>query len=206
MNNPKLRASPIYRSLNTKRLNLLEALLLSLVINTTSFISPVNAQSTDVTPQSPAQSAPPVSPPLPIEPVRQKSYIGVGPAFGLGGSSTALSTGGLAVFSKTVLTDNLSIHSTNVYFGSSIPSSSANLTIDFPIRDSNSGKILFSPFLGGGVMTRNENRGLYISPHATGGIDLPLSMGFTATIHLDVGFPNNRKADIGLLTGVGFSF
>ena len=62
-----------------------------------------------------------------------------------------------------------------------------------------------SPFIGGGVMFRNEN-GLKIAPHVTGGVDVPLSRNITGTVQLNVGLPSDRKADMGLLLGVGYSF
>jgi hypothetical protein len=107
---------------------------------------------------------------------------------------------------KKVLSDNLSIRNSSVIFGSRIPSSNVSLTVDFPIRNEDSGDILVSPFLGGGAAIRNEDGTIYVSPHATAGIDLPLPMGVTGLVHLNMGFPANRQADIGLLIGVGFNF
>jgi hypothetical protein len=153
----------------------------------------------------PPEPTPPPEPAPPSVESRPKGYIGVGAAFGLGGSSTALATGGLTIFSKKPLSDNLSIHNTNVVFGSSIPSSAIDLTLDLPIRDSDTGKILYSPFIGAGAMLRNENGSIYVSPHLTAGVDLPM-LDFTPTIRVSVGFPNDRPADIGLILGVGTSF
>ena len=181
------------------------SILLSLVVsNTMLTTAPVAAQSNDPTPPAPAQPAAP-DPPSPYESTRPSNYIGIGPSFGFGGASTALSTGGLAIFSKRVLTDTLSIHTTAAIFGVSVPSVATDLTLDLPVRDEESGEIVFSPFVGAGIMVWNENSETRISPHLTVGVDLPL-LDFTPTIRLDVGFPADRQADIGLIIGVGFSF
>lgn len=142
---------------------------------------------------------------LTTEAIRQRGYIGVGVSIGLTGNTSALGTGGFSLFSKTVFTDNLSMHNNSVIFGTGISSSSSNLTVDFPIRDAGSQQIIVSPFIGGGVMFRNED-GLKIAPHVTGGVDVPLSRNITGTVQLNVGLPSDRKADMGLLLGVGYSF
>ncbi|MBD2177605.1 hypothetical protein H6F42_11845 [Pseudanabaena sp. FACHB-1998] len=139
------------------------------------------------------------------EAIRQRGYIGVGGSIGLSGNTSALGTGGFSLFSKTVFTDNLSMHNNTVIFGTGISSSSSNLTVDFPIRDASSQQIIVSPFIGGGVMFRNEN-GLKIAPHVTGGVDVPISRNIMGTVQLNVGLPSDRKADMGLLLGVGYSF
>jgi hypothetical protein len=144
--------------------------------------------------------------PDPIEQFQQQSYIGIGPAFGLAGTSSSLSTGGLAILYKNTFSENFSLQGTSVVFGSSIPYASAALTINFPIRDEDSGYIEFSPFLGGGVAARNENGSVYISPHLTGGVDFPLPIGVTGTIHLDAAFPESRPAEIGIIMGIGSNF
>lgn len=144
--------------------------------------------------------------PKPVaESIRQRGYIGVGRSIGLSGNTSALGTGGFSLFSKTVFTDNLSMHNNTVILGTGISSSSSNLTVDFPIRDADSQQIIVSPFIGGGVMFRNED-GLKIAPHVTGGVDVPLSRNITGTVQLNVGLPSERKADMGLLLGVGYSF
>lgn len=139
------------------------------------------------------------------EVTRQRGYIGVGGTIGLSGNTSALGTGGFSIFSKTIFTGNLSMHNSTVIFGSSISSSSSNFTVDFPIRDADSQQIILSPFIGGGVMFRNED-GLKIAPHVTGGVDVPLSRNITGTMQLNVGLPSDRKADMGLLLGIGYSF
>ncbi|MEA5616612.1 hypothetical protein VB711_01985 [Cronbergia sp. UHCC 0137] len=54
-------------------------------------------------------------------------------------------------------------------------------------------------------MTRNVN-GLKISPHVTGGVDVPVSSALTGTVRLNVGFPSEKKADMGVLLGIGYNF
>ena len=123
------------------------------------------------------------------EPPSAKSYIGLGGTIGLSGNNTALGTGGLAILSRNVLNDLLSIHSNNVVFGTAIPSASNALTLNFPIRDSTTQEIVVSPFLGAGIQLRNID-GLYISPLAVGGVDIPLNKSLTGTIRLEAAFPN----------------
>lgn len=182
----------------------IDTFLLAIVLSLTVAIAPGFAQSNDPPPPTPAEEAPL---PTTIPPAQQRSYIGIGPAFGLSGSSTSLSSGGLGIFSKKVLSDTFSIRNSNVFFGSRIPSSTLALTVDFPIRNEDSGDIAFSPFLGGGAAIRNEDGTIYVSPHATAGVDLPLPIGgITGVFRVDMTFPSDREADIGMLFGVGLSF
>jgi hypothetical protein len=167
---------------------------------TAGIAAPIFAQS------PPPPAAEPTPLPTTIPPASQRSYIGIGPAIGLSGSSTALSSGGLALFNRGLISDNLSIRNTAVIFGSRISSSTVAITLDFPIRNPESGDITLSPFIGGGLSIRGEDSGTYISPHATAGIEVPLPIGVTGLLHLDTVFPSNRAADVGLLIGVGFNF
>jgi hypothetical protein len=139
------------------------------------------------------------------EPPSAKSYIGLGGTIGLSGNNTALGTGGLAILSRKVFNDLLSIHSNNVVFGSAIPSSSNALTLNFPIRDSTTQEIVVSPFLGAGIQLRNID-GLYISPLAVGGVDIPLNKSLTGTIRLEAAFPNTGNTDMGVSIGIGYNF
>ncbi len=182
----------------------IDIFLLAVTIGLNIFVAPGFAQSIDPPPPTPAEETPL---PTTIPPAPQRSYIGIGAAFGLSGSSTSLSSGGLGVFAKKVLSDNLSIRNSNVVFGSRIPSSTLALTVDFPIRNEDSGDIVFSPFLGGGAAIRSEDGTIYVSPHATAGVDLPLPVGgATGVFRVDMAFPSDRAADVGLLLGVGLSF
>jgi hypothetical protein len=132
------------------------------------------------------------------------SYIGIGGALGLGGNTTSLGTGGLAILSKVKFTDNLSLHDATAIFGNSAAMTMIIVSADFPIRGK-SGETIISPFIGGGAMLRYAE-GLYLSPAISGGIDLPLSRDFTGTLRLNAGFPSNRNADVGILVGAGYSF
>jgi hypothetical protein len=132
------------------------------------------------------------------EPPSAKSYIGLGGTIGLSGNNTALGTGGLAILSRKVFNDS-------VVFGSTIPSSSNALTLNFPIRDSTTQEIVVSPFLGAGIQLRNID-GLYISPLAVGGVDIPLNKSLTGTIRLEAAFPNTGNTDMGVSIGIGYNF
>jgi hypothetical protein len=131
-------------------------------------------------------------------------YIGIGSAIGLGGNTTALGTGGVAILTKVRFSDNFSLHDATILFGGGAATSMIIVSADFPIRNG-AGQTIVSPFIGGGAMLRYD-RGLNISPAISGGIDLPISTNFTGTVRLNVGFPHNRHADVGILAGVGYNF
>jgi hypothetical protein len=132
------------------------------------------------------------------------SYIGIGSAVGLSGNTTGLGSGGLVILSKLKFSDNLSLHDATIILGNSAATSMIIVSADFPILN-NAGKTIISPFIGGGAMLRYD-RGLYISPAISGGIDVPISRNLTGTIRLNAGFPSNQNADVGLLIGAGYSF
>jgi hypothetical protein len=178
--------------------------LLSLAIVMMVDIAPVSAQSTPPAPPVPQEEPAPLPTTIPDAP--QRGYIGIGAALGFAGSSTQLSTGGVAIFNKHVLSDNLSVRGHQVLFGSRIPSSTLAITLDFPQRNPESGDIVFSPFIGGGIQVRNEDGSIYIAPHAKAGVDLPLPMGVTGLLHLNMAFPANRETEVGASLGVGYSF
>jgi hypothetical protein len=135
---------------------------------------------------------------------QNNGYIGIGSGIGLGGNTTALGTGGIAILTKVRFTDHLSLHDATILFGDRAATSMVILSADFPIRN-DAGKTIISPFIGGGAMLRYD-QGLYISPAISGGIDLPISNNFTGTVRLNAGFPNNRNADVGILAGVAYNF
>jgi hypothetical protein len=198
--------SMIYKSIQSKRVSVLivsTILTSSIILIQDSHALPFDQSSSNRISQSVSEQ--PESPQAITEAPRQRGYIGIGGSIGLSGNTSALGTGGFSLFSKTVFTDNLSMHNNTVIFGTGISSSSSNLTVDFPIRDAASQQIIVSPFIGGGVMFRNED-GLKIAPHVTGGVDLPISRNITGTVQLNVGLPSDRRADMGLLLGVGYSF
>ena len=132
------------------------------------------------------------------------SYIGIGSALGLGGNTTSLGSGGLVILSKLKFTDSLSLHDATIILGNSAATSMIILSADFPIFN-NSGQTIISPFIGGGAMLRYD-RGLYISPAISGGIDIPISRNLTGTLRINAGFPSNRNTDVGILVGAGYSF
>lgn len=132
------------------------------------------------------------------------SYIGLGGDIGLSGHKSALGSGGLAIFGKTRLTDNFSLHTTTVVFGSRTATSMYALTFGIPIRNKLSGQVVVFPFIGGGVLTRNIN-GLRFSGLISSGVDVRLARRFTATARLNVGFPGGNT-DVGLLIGIGYNF
>lgn len=135
---------------------------------------------------------------------QNNGYIGIGSAIGLGGNTTALGTGGVAILTKVRFSDNLSLHDATILFGAAPPTSMIIVSADFPIRN-DVGQTLVSPFIGGGAMLRYD-RGLSISPAISGGIDLPISKNFTGTVRINAGFPSNSNADVGILAGVGYNF
>ena len=135
---------------------------------------------------------------------QNNGYIGIGSAIGLGGNTTALGTGGVTILTKVRFSDNVSLHDATVLFGGGAATSMIIVSADFPIRNA-AGQTMFSPFIGGGAMLRYAE-GLYLSPAISGGIDLPISRDFTGTVRINAGFPNNRRADVGLLVGAGYNF
>jgi hypothetical protein len=177
----------------------IEILLSSIALIGWISVPAVNAQPSSPSPETTSPS----SQPTPQQP-KQHGYSGIGGAIGLGsGRSTALATGGLSLPSKIVFSNNLSIHSNNVIFGSSIPASSYDLTFNLPLLNETS-SILLIPFLGGGIMTRSED-GTSISPHIIGGMDIGISKNLTVTVRGEAGFVNGRSADVGLIVGVGLN-
>jgi hypothetical protein len=140
----------------------------------------------------------------PEGPPGQHSYIGFGGVIGLQGRTTSLSQGTFSVVTKQVLTRNLAIHTADTIFGSSVASSSLALTYNHPIRDANL-PIVFIPFVGGGVMLYSEN-GTKVSPLVTAGIDIDTPTNVTGTIRINSGFVSGRKADVGIIFGVGYNY
>ncbi len=130
------------------------------------------------------------------------NYIGIGGDIGLSGDKTALGSGGLAIFSKTRITDNLSLHSTNVVFGSRTAISTNALTFGVPIRNQSSGQVIAFPFIGGGVLIKGS---FNINGLVVGGVDVPVSQNLTATTQLHVGFPDGNT-EVGLQFGIGYNF
>jgi hypothetical protein len=148
---------------------------------------------------SPETSPQPI--PAQLQPI---SYVGFGGVIGIQGGTTSLSQGTFSILSKYVLTNNLAIHSDSTIFGSLTPSTSVALTYNQPIT-SDSLPITFTPFLGAGIMAYDE-KGINISPLITGGVDISTPTNLTLTLRANAGFVRDRKADIGVLFGAGFSY
>ncbi|KAB8316578.1 hypothetical protein SD81_025725 [Tolypothrix campylonemoides VB511288] len=129
-------------------------------------------------------------------------YIGIGGSIGISGDKTALGSGGLAILSKNRLTDNLSLHSTNVLFGSRTAISTFALTFGIPIRNQSSGQVLAFPFVGGGLLVKGD---FDINGLVAGGVDVPVSENLTATAQVNVGFLDD-DTDVGLQIGLGYNF
>jgi hypothetical protein len=163
------------------------------------------AESPQPTTPSSEIVAPETMPEAALEgPPGQNSYIGLGGVIGLQGGTTSLSQGTFSVVTKQVLTRNLAIHTADTVFGSSTASSSYALTYNRPIRDQNL-PIVYIPFLGGGVMLHDEN-GLKVSPLVTAGIDIDTPTNVTGTVRINSGFVSGRKADVGIIFGVGYNY
>jgi hypothetical protein len=158
-------------------------------------------KTSEVAPEAAPEAVPEAAP---EGPPGQNSYIGFGGVIGLQGGTTSLSQGTFSIVSKQVLTRNLAIHTADTIFGSSTASSSYALTYNHPIRDKNL-PIVYIPFLGGGVMLHDEN-GLKVSPLVTAGIDIDTPTNVTGTVRINSGFVSGRKADVGIIFGVGYNY
>jgi hypothetical protein len=181
----------------------------SIVLISCIAVPTVNAQPTSpsqTTPPQTGQEQPQQSPETPITPEQpqQKSYIGFGGVIGIQGGTTSLSQGTFSILSKQVLTNNLAIHTDDTIFGSLTTSSSIALTYNHLIS-SDSLPIVFIPFLGVGIMTY-DNNGLIISPMIMGGVDISTPTNLTLTVRANAAFVRDRKADVGVLFGVGFNY
>lgn len=160
----------------------------------------------------PTAIAQPTAPSSPIPPqptqeqaqLQQNSYFGFGGVIGIQGQTTSLSQGTFSILSKHVLTNNLAIHSDGTIFGSLTPSVSTALTFNQP-TSSDDLPIVFIPFIGGGIMVDYEN-GLRVSPHLTGGVDVDTPINMSATLRINAGFVSDRKADVGVIFGLGFKY
>ncbi len=153
-------------------------------------------------PTSPSPPQTPSSQSMPE--LQQSSYVGFGGVIGIQGSTTSLSQGTFSVLSKHILTNNLAIHSDSTVFGSLTPSTSVALTFNQSIS-SDSLPLVFTPFLGAGIMAYDE-KGINISPLITGGVDISTPTNLTLTVRANAGFVRDRQADIGVLFGVGFNY
>ena len=154
-----------------------------------------------------SQPAEPTFPPLgqssgESRPRPLRNSIGIGGSIGLS-DSRGSGMSGFAILSRLGFSDSLSLRSASV-FGDRTVNTFA-LTFDFPIRG-NSGQTRFIPFLGGGVVLDSDYSfgDLEVNGLISGGIDIPLSRRFTATVMIDVDFIDDTN--LGLLLGVGYNF
>jgi hypothetical protein len=155
-------------------------------------------------PTSPSPATPPPQPGQEQPQLQESSYVGFGGVIGIQGGTTSLSQGTFSILSKHILTKDLAIHSDSTIFGSLTPSTSVALTLNKSIS-SDSLPLIFTPFLGAGVMAHDE-KGIKISPLITGGIDISTPTNLTLTVRANVGFVKDRKADVGVLFGVGYNY
>lgn len=163
----------------------------------------INTQTIPVEKTKGTATVPVAQQPEPERQVRSNNgYIGIGGSIGLSGDKTALGSGGLAILSKNRITDNLSLHSTTVVFGSRTAVSTYALTFGIPIKDKSSGQVFVFPFVGGGVIVRGD---FNIDGLVASGVDVPISQDLTATAQLNVGFPDGNT-DVGLQIGIGYDF
>lgn len=183
---------------------------ISIVLISSIAVPAVNAQpsspSPETTPPQPGKEQPKQSPETSRTPEQpqQNSYFGFGGVIGIQGGTTSLSQGTFSILSKHVLTNNLAIHSDATIFGSLTPSASVALTFNKSIS-SDSLPITFTPFLGAGIMAHDES-GIRINPLITGGVDISTPTNLTLTVRANAGFVKDRKADIGILFGVGYNY
>jgi hypothetical protein len=185
--------------------NAISIVLISCIAVPTAIAQPTSP-SPETTPSQSGQEQPQQSPETPRTPEQpqQNSYFGFGGVIGIQGGTTSLSQGTFSILSKQVLTNNLAIHSDSTIFGSLTPSASVALTFNQSIS-SDSLPITFTPFLGAGIMAHDE-KGIRISPLITGGVDISTPTNLTLTVRANAGFVRDRKADIGVLFGVGFNY
>lgn len=129
------------------------------------------------------------------------SYIGVGGNIGISGSSSDLSRGSFAVFSKIGLTESLSLRPA-VFFDRNA-AIMVPITYDFSFRDPGNLGVPVAPYLGAGVAISTISP-TDVGPMVTAGIDVPVSSVLTATAAVNVGFLDTT--DVGIVLGVGYTF
>ena len=131
-----------------------------------------------------------------------RSYIGVGGNVGLDGEETNLGEGGFVIVSKAGFTDNFSLH--NAVMFSDETTTSVTLSLNFPIKAPVTGQTIVIPFVGGGVLLQPDED-WEADPLVSGGVDIPIPPKFTGTARVNVAFPEDDEADVGLVLGVGYN-
>ena len=133
-------------------------------------------------------------------PKPKRNYIGVGAAIGLSDSDeTGLGEGGFSIISRTGFTQNLGLHSTAI-FADELTSNLA-LTARIPVKSGESGRTLFEPFIGSGILIEDGEIDALVST----GADIPLTRHMTATARVNIGFPNG-DTEVGMILGLGYNF
>lgn len=141
-----------------------------------------------------------------IEPGRPtrggRSYVGIGGAVGLSGS-TGIGQGGFLINSKIGLTRAISFRP-SVIIGDSadflLP-----LTYDFFLESRDPFQpVPFAPFVGGGVAFSTDD-GNNVGFLITGGADFPLSRQFVGNATVNAGFFGDTTS-VGISLGVGYLF
>jgi len=142
---------------------------------------------------------------------RPQDYIGLGGDIGLNGNKTSLGGGGLAILGHTRLAKlgnsaYLSLHNSTVVFGNRTATSTFTLTISTPIQSRLLGRrVVVFPFLGGGLLTRQNGGSTKFAPLLSAGVDVPIARRFTATARITAGFLA-EDTEVGLQLGIGYNF
>jgi hypothetical protein len=130
------------------------------------------------------------------------SYIGVAGNIGFTGGD-ALGRGNFAVISKIGLSKSISLRPAAIIGDETnflVP-----ITYDFSNISADPLQVLpFRPYLGAGIdisTAKNSDVGLLI----TGGVDVPISRGFIGNAGINASI-KDKKTDVGLIIGVGYSF
>ncbi|MGL5080841.1 MAG: hypothetical protein ACRC8A_05090 [Microcoleaceae cyanobacterium] len=132
------------------------------------------------------------------------SYFAIGGNTGLTGDGSGVSEIGFSTLGKAGFSENLSLHSAGVLFTERGASLTA-LTYEFPIR-SETEAVVFSPFLGGGIIYRDLfNEDFSIGGVIMGGVDVPISYSFVFTSRINVAFIRD-STDTSISFGIGYIY
>ena len=132
-----------------------------------------------------------------------RSYIGLGGTIGISGDATPLGEGGFSLAGRTAFTDNLSLHTSNIFQDDGL--SLFALTFGIPIKNKTSEREILFPFVGAGVAIEDLFGDFDAEALVTTGVDIPFGEKFVGTVRLNASFPED-DTDLGLLLGVGYRF
>ncbi|MEM7590020.1 MAG: hypothetical protein AAF383_00595 [Cyanobacteria bacterium P01_A01_bin.83] len=136
--------------------------------------------------------------------IPSRSYLGIGGNIGIDSESTTLGDGGFSLVGRTVITKNISLHTSTIFSNDSV--STFAVTFGIPIfKSSNDQLELLYPFVGGGIAVENIFSDFDTDGLVTAGVDVPIIKRITATARLNVGLSDD-DTDVGLLLGVGYNF